>query len=246
MTARNKIMTKTTVKTWLGALALSPMIATAAGHGDKPKAEPWDHQSINQTLNDMPQGDAMRGQDVHNQMMCASCHGETGQSPSRNFSSLNGQTPEYTVKMMLDYRDGRRWENYGQANIMVKIAQAMTDQQIADVAAFYADQALSDWDQAQVLSKDAFASADKLVRKGDASRMLVPCSSCHGVNGQGYGITPALAGQVPEYFKRTMQAYKDGERHNDVSQGMSQLAKPLTDAEIEALAHYYANLEGTK
>ena len=237
-------MKKTSIMLTLSGMVLSGQLL-AGGHGDKPKAAPWSHQSLTQTLDTMPQGNAMRGQQVHTQMMCASCHGEKGQSPSRNFSSLNGQTPEYTMKVMLDYRDGRRWEDYGQATIMVKIAQAMTDQDIADVAAFYADQSLTDWDQAHTLSKDAYAKADKLVRKGDASRLLVPCSSCHGVDGQGNGITPALAGQVPEYFKRTMHAYKNGERHNDVSQGMSQLAKPLTDAEIEALAHYYANLEGS-
>ncbi|MDR9499469.1 MAG: c-type cytochrome [Hydrogenovibrio sp.] len=238
-------MKKTSIHSAISACVLVPALALAGGHGEKPDAAPWTHQSLNQTLNDMPQGNVERGQTVHTQMMCASCHGENGQSPSRNFSSLNGQTPEYTMKMMLDYRDARRWEDYGQANIMVKLAQAMSDQEIADVAAFYADQSLSDWEIQQNLSDERFKMADRLVRKGDASRLLVPCSSCHGVNGQGNGITPALAGQVPEYFQRTMQAYKDGERHNDVSQGMSQLAKPLTDAEIEALAQYYANLEGS-
>jgi cytochrome c553 len=48
-----------------------------------------------------------------------------------------------------------------------------------------------------------------------------------------------LAGMESSYFVRAMHAYRDGLRVNDVSKGMSQFAKHLTDAEINALATYY-------
>ncbi|MDG6778427.1 c-type cytochrome [Thiomicrorhabdus sp. zzn3] len=220
--------------------------AMASGHGEKPDAHPWSNFSLDQKIQSMPEGDATRGQDIHAQMMCNACHGEKGESPSRNYASINGQPSEYTIKMMLDYRDGRRWEDYKQANIMVKIAQALNDQQIADLAAFYAQSTPQPWEYAGSLEADVHSKVDRLVRKGDASRMIVPCASCHGAHGEGNAITPALAGQIPEYFVRTMQAYKHGHRNNDVNEGMSQFTHDLTDEEIQALAEYYASLNEAK
>jgi cytochrome c553 len=220
--------------------------AMAGGHGEKPQAHPWSNFSLDTKIQSMPEGDALRGQEIHEQMMCNACHGEKGESPSRNYASINGQPVEYTIKMMLDYQDGRRWEDYKQANIMVKLAQALNDQQIADLAVFYEQNATQSWEYAGQLENEVHNQVDRLVRKGDASRMLVPCASCHGAHGEGNGITPALAGQVPEYFARTMKAYQNGNRHNDVNEGMSQFTHDLTDAEIQALAEYYASLGQTQ
>ena len=223
----------------LVGITLTSSAALSGGHGEKPHATPWSNFALENTIKAMPKGDITRGKDVHNQMMCNACHGEKGESPSRNYASLNGQTAQYTIKMMLDYRDGRRWEDYKQANIMVKIAQAMNEQQIADVSAFYASNALTIWDiETQAVS----AKIHRLVRKGDVSRMITPCASCHGAHGEGKSITPAIAGQVPEYFVRTMKAYQTKHRKNDVNDGMGQFTHDLTDEEIQSLAHYYAKL----
>lgn len=218
---------------------LASSTALSGGHGEKPHATPWSNFALENTLKAMPQGDATRGQEIHTQMMCNACHGEKGESPSRNYASLNGQTAEYTTKMMLDYRDGRRWENYKQANIMVKLAKAMDDQQIADVAAFYASNPSTVW---EIETQPVSAKIDQLIRKGDVSRMITPCASCHGAHGEGKSITPAIAGQVPEYFVRTMKAYQGKHRKNDVNDGMGQFTHDLTDEEIQALADYYATL----
>ena len=226
------------------ALIGATLASTAAisGHGEKPQTKAWSNFALENRLKEMPAGDISRGQKVHEQMMCNACHGEKGESPSRNYASLNGQTVEYTEKMMLDYRDGRRWEDYKQANIMVKIARAMDDQQIADVAAFYASNPLTTWNIERI---EVTPVVDRLVRKGDVSRMITPCASCHGVHGEGKEITPAIAGQVPEYFIRTMKAYQTKHRTNDVNEGMAQFTHELTDAEIDALANYYATLNMT-
>ncbi|MBN2646226.1 MAG: c-type cytochrome [Thiotrichales bacterium] len=223
--------------------SVSAIAIASGGHGEKPQANPWTHFSLDNQIRAMPSGDATRGQDIHSQMMCNACHGEKGESPSRNYASLNGQPEAYTIKMMLDYRDGRRWENYHQAEIMVKISQALNDQQIADLASFYAQHKTQPWTYAQPLAAAEQAPTDKVVRKGDFERMLTPCASCHGAKGEGNGVVPALAGQVPEYFVRTMKAYQSGERHNDVQKGMSQFTHDLSDEEIQALAEYYAAMD---
>ena len=233
-------------KTILTAALFGATLASSvaiSGHGEKPHAQAWTNFALENQLREMPAGDATRGAKIHENMMCNACHGEKGESPSRNYASLNGQTQEYTMKMMLDYRDGRRWEDYKQANIMVKISRAMNDQEIADIAAFYASNPATAWN---IERQEVTPAIDRLVRKGDVKRMITPCASCHGAHGEGKDITPAIAGQVPEYFIRTMKAYQHQHRTNDVNEGMAQFTHDLTDEEIEALANYYATLNSSK
>ncbi|MGB9670307.1 MAG: c-type cytochrome [Halothiobacillaceae bacterium] len=184
----------------------------------------------------MPKGDAGRGKQLHGDLFCASCHGVAGEATTANWPSLQGQRAEYTYKMLLDYKSKRRNEDE-RAAIMVHVAQLMSEQDMADLAAFYAGQALP----AMHGGKDN-AVAEKLVRHGDPTRLVTPCAACHGLQGQG-GVneTPALAGMTPEYFERTMKLYRNGQRHNDSMQAMRAFAKPLSDAEIAALARYYAS-----
>jgi cytochrome c553 len=221
------------------AFALIGTSAVASEHG-KVHAQAWNTQSLSAAMRSMPVGDIARGQALHKSLMCASCHGEAGVSPSRNWASLAGQKAPYTYKMMLDYQDSRRAESFKQSDIMVQIAQLMNHQDMADVAAYYASLPLP----APIARERPIAPAtNKVVRFGDVSRLVTACASCHGTKGQGgMNETPAIAGQVKDYFIRTMQAYKHNDRTNDLHQGMAQFTKGLTDGEIEALADYYASL----
>ncbi|MGD8999558.1 MAG: c-type cytochrome [Granulosicoccaceae bacterium] len=218
------------------------MAAVAEAGSDAPtQTSAWTPATLHQTLASMPAGDSLRGKTIHEQLLCASCHGEAGVAPSRNYPSLAGQRVAYTYKMLRDYRDRRRNEQTGQARIMLEIVRLMNEQEMADVAAFYAAQPGPASGQAD----DTTKTVEHLIRKGDPTRLLTPCASCHGAAGEGgKHETPALAGQVREYFIRTMQAYKAGTRNNDVNQGMAQFAASLTQQEIEALAAYYASLPG--
>lgn len=69
---------------------------------------------------------------------CMGCHGKTGHSTSRMYPSLAGRDAEYLVDAMKAYRDGRR--SGRRANIMVPFARNLSDQEIADIAAFYSQQ----------------------------------------------------------------------------------------------------------
>lgn len=207
--------------------------AHADQHDDADAA--WTPARLHAEFAGMPAGDPERGRRRHGELFCASCHGARGESPSRHWPSLAGQRAPYTYKMLLDYRAGQRHED-ARAEMMVVLARLMTEQDMADVAAFYAAQPLPD---SAPLQPEHPAST--LVRRGDPVRLITPCASCHGVEGQGgRNETPALAGQRPEYLVRTLQAFRADARRNDVHQGMAQFAWELSDAEIQALADYYA------
>lgn len=213
------------------------MIGSAMAADHAPKTEPWTPMQWSKTLDKMPQGDIQRGADLHRSGLCMTCHGENGVAPSRNAPSLAAQPVEYTYKTLMDYKSGLRNEGDGKASLMHAATQPMSIQDMADLAVYYADQSLLP----RVESKKVDPAIDRLTRKGDMSRMIVACASCHGAKGEGNGVTPALAGQTPEYFVRTMQAYKNKHRTNDLNEGMAQFTYNLTDAEIDALADYYAS-----
>ncbi len=67
--------------------------------------------------------------------VCATCHGADGNSPSPAFPTLAGQYQDYLEKSLKDYRSGAR-----QNAIMAGFATSLSDEDIADLAAFYASQ----------------------------------------------------------------------------------------------------------
>ncbi len=206
---------------------------------------PWTPAGLRQALGSIPAGDAARGEKVHAQLFCASCHGEKGVAPTLNWPHLAGQKAVYTAKMLLDYKSGLRKEGK-RAELMHDIAVIMSPQEIADVSAFYAAQPLPQDDgtpRPQVRKGANDADPLQLVRKGDRSRLITPCASCHGTKGQGgKREASALAGQNPLYLARTLLNYQTGVRANDAVKGMHAFAKKLTRGEIEALAVYYSDL----
>ena len=83
------------------------------------------------------------------------------------------------------------------------------------------------------------ASAD--VAAGKAKSRTLACAVCHGALGVSNAPeTPHLAGQPEGYITGQLKAYRSGKRTHEV---MSVVAKPLTDADIADLAHWYASLQ---
>jgi len=225
---------------FLAALVLA-MNSANAGHAELPAPRTPSVNEVRSTLASMPRGDVQRGKQLNQSLMCASCHGDAGTAPTRNWASLAGQRAAYTYKSLLDFQSGGRHEN-DRATLMKVAVQGISRQDMADVATYYASlPAVAT--PAPKLDAAAHARADRLARRGDPARLLTPCASCHGAAGQG-GIneTPALAGQSVGSFVRTMQDYRAGKRNTDANQGMRQFAERLTMQEVRELAAYYARL----
>lgn len=67
------------------------------------------------------------------------------------------------------------------------------------------------------------------------------CAACHGVEGKALIPNyPHLAGQNAAYLVKQLKAFKDGSRKEPL---MVPFMAPLTDADIENLAAYYASLK---
>jgi len=222
------------------ALTLTLSLAALSAHAMEKEVKPaLSTGELVTLLTAMPEGDAASGAGLHQEYWCASCHGPSGVSQSRNYPSVAGQVETYVYKTLLDYRDGRRSEGSGRTDAMIASVLGMSDQQLADLAAYYASET-----GPQFPASDTSDATLELVRKGDPDRLITPCASCHGVDGKS-GIrpeTPALAGREPSYLSHTLRMYRSDKRANDTANGMGFFAQRLSDSEIEALAAYYAGL----
>lgn len=191
------------------------------------------------TISLLDDADPARGAALHDELLCASCHGDQGVARSANWPNLAGQVRGYTYKSLYDYHTWERTISEG-GPLMGYLVEEVEPQDMADIAAYYAslptppaqDLALSEADN---------DTADRLHWLGDPDRLIQPCSACHGNNGQGvFPDYPLIAGQNADYLKEQMLLYRSGERHSDVYSRMRLLSEKLTDAEIDALANYFA------
>ena len=90
-----------------------------------------------------------------------------------------------------------------------------------------------------VLAAWALSPGVALAQQGaDAGRYVAAnCANCHGTQGVAKGAMPSLAGQKREYIVEQMRAFRDGKRAATL---MHQLAKGYTDAQIDAVAEFFA------
>lgn len=180
------------------------------------------------------QGDAAAG--AEKITVCLACHGQDGNmSQIANVPKIGGQNADYLLKQMIDIKSGVR-----AAPLMTGMLNNLNEQDMADVAAYYASQALPEG----AAEPEKVALGESLYRAGNADIGVAACTACHSPNGQGIDSAgyPALSGQDPAYTEMQLRAFRDGVRMNDESQVMRTIAARLKDAEIAALASYVAGL----
>ena len=76
--------------------------------------------------------------------------------------------------------------------------------------------------------------------QGDVIRGIPPCVACHGAGSGGPIEVPTLTNQYQDYLQAQLEAFANGQRHNDIYHRMRGVASRLTPREMELLAIYYA------
>ncbi|MEP6485349.1 MAG: cytochrome c [Rudaea sp.] len=93
------------------------------------------------------------------------------------------------------------------------------------------------------LACNALAAEGGAAPGKSAEELSKTCAACHGADGNGTNAQyPRLAGQYHDYLQRALQEYKNGERQNAIMKGF---ASTLSEADIDALARFYADKPGT-
>jgi|25BtaG_2_1085352.scaffolds.fasta_scaffold00092_32 cytochrome c553 len=173
---------------------------------------------------------------------CVACHGADGSgNNAAGFPRLAGLDPAYLAKQMLDYNAGKRVSPVMQPNI-----DNFDEQQIRDIAAYYAAMSVPQTTTPASVSEDVLALGEKLANQGDWDNYIPPCSSCHGPGNRGVGESfPAIAGQHPNYISSQIKAWKNDQRNNDPDKLMTAVAERLTDEQIDAVAAYLGSQSAT-
>jgi len=119
--------------------------------------------------------------------------------------------------------------------------KTISDAELVDVAAYFSSQK-----EMQGSGTGDNPVAKNLFLNGDTSRDIPPCMSCHGENGKGQAPNistyPVIGGQRKGYLRAQLMHWRSGERSNSPDGVMNNVAKKLTDSEIEALTNYISGL----
>lgn len=166
---------------------------------------------------------------------CAGCHGADGNSTNPQWPKLAGQGEKYLAKQLQDFKDSKRTNA-----TMAPMVAALSEQDMQNLAAFYASQTASKG----AADESLVAAGEKFYRGGNPASGVAACIGCHGPNGAGNPAAgfPALNGQHATYVENQLKNFASGERDNDPSSMMGNISEKMTDKEIKAVASYVQGL----
>jgi cytochrome c553 len=181
-------------------------------------------------------GDANAGQ--AKSAICAACHGADGNSVVPNWPKIAGQHASYLERQLGLIKGGER-----PVPEMAGIVMGLSDQDMADFAAYFASQTTK-----AGLSDDALrATGEQLYRAGNSATNVPACMACHGPAGEGNPLAayPAVAGQHSVYTEKMLKGFRAGSMWGEddaSSKIMTEVTLRLTDDEIKAVANYMQGL----
>lgn len=181
----------------------------------------------------LAQGDAAAGQ--AKSALCATCHGNDGNSALAINPKLAGQNVAYIVKQLMDFKSGVRADP-----IMAAMVISLSEQDMQDIATWYSSQPVT----LQGANPESLDLGETLYRAGNKEIEVIACTACHSPTGQGNAPAgfPSLSGQHAEYTLKQLKSFRSGERANDDNAMMRTIVERFTDRELEALASYVSGL----
>ncbi len=179
-------------------------------------------------------GDATAGQGKV--IVCGACHGADGNSAAPNFPKLAGQGERYLLKQLQDIKSGAR-----PILEMTGMLDNLSDQDLADISAYYASQQMS----VGAADPNLVERGEALFRGGKLAEGMPSCTGCHSPDGAGLAAAgyPKLGGQHGAYVAKQLTDFREGNRTNDGdSMIMRGIAAKLSNKDIEALSSFIQGL----
>jgi len=177
--------------------------------------------------------------------LCQGCHGADGMSVNPECPNLAGQKPGYIFKQVKDFQEGKRHND----TMSAMAALAGSNQDLKDISAFYGS--LKSMTGKNYLlappPSDAkkIAAGKKIFLNGNPRTGLYGCVNCHGKNGKGKSATnqifPVIGGQTKDYLVKQLKDFRKADRSNDPANMMMDIAKKLSDKEIDLVTDFLAS-----
>ncbi len=164
--------------------------------------------------------------------VCVSCHGEAGKGVTPLFPKLAGQNVKYLTEQLYQFKNQTR-----QAPAMNAIAATLSEEEVADLSAYFAAQ------KPQPESTEISPEGAAIYRFGIAAKAVPACAACHGPEGRGNAPAgfPLLQGQYAAYTVKALSDYAAGVRGGNTP--MRAIASRLSEDEMKAVAAYIAGLK---
>ncbi|MGX9391006.1 c-type cytochrome [Nitrobacteraceae bacterium UC4446_H13] len=160
--------------------------------------------------------------------MCVACHGENGISQMENTPSLAGQPDQFIQWQLVFFRGGAR-----KSDVMAPMAEQLTNDDVRNLGAYFAS---------LTPPKGVADDNPDLSKKGEMAAKGRRCASCHTDSYAGTKAVARIAGQREDYLLKALRDYKSGARSGGGGAAMADVAYPLSEEEITALAHYLSRL----
>jgi cytochrome c553 len=173
-------------------------------------------------VSDAAEGDPAAGK--RKTVTCNACHGQSG---FKSMPKLGGQGAVYLVAALRAYKEDERVHA-----TMRDVAHALSEKDIADLAAHYA--------AVPIVVGDSIAPSDAVVGR---SAIVERCAACHGALGSQPSAPEValIAGQNPGYLDQALREYKSGARLHPL---MQELARELDDQQIAEVVAWFARQKG--
>ncbi len=159
---------------------------------------------------------------------CASCHGENGIPPDKQFPVIWGQNQGYLYLQLRDFKRGTR-----KSDAMAPFVEQMQRDDMMALAAYFSKKPWPDLGQPPAPAG--------VVAQAQRTNTSVGCTGCHQSQYQGEGTQPRLAGQFKDYLIKSMMDFRTRERANNP--GMSDLMTATAPDDLAAMGAYLAGLQ---
>src|SRR3984893_2129552 len=160
--------------------------------------------------------------------LCAGCHGDNGISQTENIPSLAGQLDQFIQWQLVFFRAGTRKNEQ-----MQPVVEQISNEDIRNLGAYFSS---------LTPPKGPKDDNPDLSEKGKQAAAGRRCASCHTDTYAGAKAVARIAGQREDYLLKALHDYKSGVRSGGGGAAMADVAYPLSEEEITALAHYLAHL----
>ncbi len=161
-------------------------------------------------------------------LRCTMCHGARGLSRA-DTPNLAGQYATAIYKELVDFKTGART-----SAVMQPMVATSSDADMRDLAAYYA------YLPRERIDRSSSGATPRIIADGAPMRGIAPCGACHGELGAKAGAS-WLEGQPAVYLRAQLEGFASGARHNDIDEQMRNIARGMTQQEIDSATQYFAN-----
>lgn len=168
--------------------------------------------------------------------VCAVCHSVDGNSFVDTYPKLAAQQEDYLLKQLIDIKSGKR-----KVLEMTGLLNRLTEQNLADIAAYYASKKVTIGQTDPKLVELGRA----IYHTGNVETGVPACMACHGPDGKGFdaAVFPALSGQHATYTAKQLNKFQHLERNNDPAGIMHNITTKMNEREVEAVSSYIQGLD---